>query len=139
MKTISPHTLRAVALSLLVVLCILRTGDVALADGATAGLRGAVLDIPAVVKSGTQVRAVFDLDGYEIAKGSYASINVDVLKSPAGQGPTVRTGYPATVLTFHVPGTYELRFILNEISKPSCGGVNARLLLETTATVDATP
>jgi hypothetical protein len=139
MKKLSPQTLRVVALGLLAVLCVLRSADVAWADGATAGLPGAVLEIPAVVKSGTPVQAVFNLAGYGIATGSYASINVDVLESPTGKGPTVRTGYPATILTFPVPGTYALRFILNEISKPSCGGVNARLLLETTATVNVTP
>ncbi len=139
MKKISPHTLRVMALGLLAVLCILRFADVASADGATAGLPGAILEIPAVVKSGTPVQAVFNLAGYGIPAGSYASINVDVLESPTGQRPTVRTGYPATILTFPAPGTYALRFILNEISKPSCGGVNAKLLLETTATVMVTP
>jgi hypothetical protein len=126
-------------LGLLLVLSILHSARAALAAEATAGLPGAVLEIPAVVKSGTPVRAVFNLDGYGIPAGSYASINVDVLESPTGKGPAVRTGYPATVLIFPAPGTYALRFILNEISKPSCGGVNAKLLMETTATVTVTP
>ena len=83
---------------------------------------------------GSQLVATFEMGGYEVPEGMYASINVDVEKRPEGGKPDIRTGYPHTRLVFNVPGTYELRFRLNQISKSSCGGVDAVPLLETTQT-----
>ena len=105
--------------------------DVAAADD-DRGLPDATLEIQGEMKTGKPITAVFDLKGYTIPNGSYTSINVRTRKSPSGEKPVVKIGYPSTTLLFATPGTYELHFILNEVSKPSCGGVNAKLLLETT-------
>lgn len=93
------------------------------------------LEIRGGLTTGSDVRVVYDLKGYAISTGSYASINVRTLAAPSGATPKVKPGYPVTVLTFDAPGTYELRFILNEVSKPSCGGVDARQLLDVTRTL----
>lgn len=81
---------------------------------------------------GHPVKAIYDLKGYAIPNGSYASINVRFDQKPDGANPLVKAGYPETILTFHTPGNYRITFILNEVSKPSCGGVNAIALLEET-------
>jgi len=99
------------------------------------GLPNATLEIHGEMKTGKPVTAVFDLKEYTVPNGSYTSINVRTSKSSSGEKPVVKTGYPSTTLLFATPGTYELHFILNEVSKPSCGGVNAKLLLETTRTL----
>ncbi|PKN43265.1 MAG: hypothetical protein CVU60_02600 [Deltaproteobacteria bacterium HGW-Deltaproteobacteria-18] len=88
---------------------------------------------------GAQLVATFEMGGYEVPEGMYASINVDVEKRPQGGKPDILTGYPHTRLVFDVPGTYELRFRLNQISKSSCGGVDAVPLLETTQTLVILP
>jgi len=109
---------------------LLATGVAAAEDDR--GLPNATLELHGEMKTGKPIVAVFDLKGYTIPNGSYTSINVRTRKSPSGEKPEVKTGYPSTTLLFATPGTYELRFILNEVSKPSCGGVNAKPLLETT-------
>lgn len=78
------------------------------------------------------VIATFDLKGYELPAGTYASINVRFPAAPNGPRPSVKTGYPQTTVRFHTPGTYRVTLILNQVSKPSCGGVDATLLLEET-------
>ncbi|SFJ63721.1 hypothetical protein SAMN04488082_10513 [Desulfomicrobium apsheronum] len=88
---------------------------------------------------GAQLVATFEMGGYEVPEGMYASINVDVMKRPEGERPDIQTGYPRTRLVFNTPGTYELRFRLNQISKSSCGGVDAVLLLETTQVLEIAP
>lgn len=88
---------------------------------------------------GAQLVATFEMGGYEVPEGMYTSINVDVEKRPEGGKPDIQTGYPHTRLVFDVPGTYELRFRLNQISKSSCGGVDAVSLLETTQTLVILP
>jgi len=88
---------------------------------------------------GAQLVATFEMGGYEVPEGMYASINVDVEKRPEGGKPDIQTGYPRTKLVFNVPGTYELRFRLNQISKSSCGGVDAVPLLETTQIIEILP
>lgn len=92
----------------------------------------AELRVVGELRTGSAVAAVFDLKGYDIPAGSYASINVRFIEKPDAAAPLVRAGYPQTVLTFDRPGLYRTTFILNEVSKPSCGGVNARTLLERT-------
>lgn len=87
---------------------------------------------------GQPVTAIFDLDGYTIPNGSYASINIRVISMPGDTKPRIKTGYPHTKMIFHTPGEYTLNFILNQMSKPSCGGVDAKLLLETTRTITVT-
>lgn len=127
---------------LIVMVCILMATfginllatDIAVA-GDDRGLPDATLEIHGEMKTGEPITAVFDLKGYTIPNGSYTSINVRTRKSPSGEKPEVKTGYPSTTLLFATPGTYELHFILNEVSKPSCGGVNAKVLLETTRTL----
>lgn len=88
---------------------------------------------------GAQLVATFEMGGYEVPEGMYASINVDVENRPEGGKPDIQTGYPRTRLVFHVPGTYELRFRLNQVSKSSCGGVEAVPLLETTQVLEILP
>jgi hypothetical protein len=88
---------------------------------------------------GAQLVATFEMGGYEVPEGMYVSINVDVMKRPEGKRPDIQTGYPRTRLVFNAPGTYELRFRLNQISKSSCGGVDAVLLLETTQVLEIAP
>jgi len=92
-----------------------------------AGAEVKITDAPRV---GRPVQALFDLKGYSLPVGAYASINIDFPQQPVSAAPKVRPGYPETTLTFDAPGTYRMHVILNEISKPSCGGVNARPLLE---------
>jgi hypothetical protein len=84
------------------------------------------------------VEALFDLKGYEIPMGSYASIKVIFIDKPDGPEPTVRTGYPRTTITFHQPGEYQIGFLLNEVTKGSCGGVLAKNLLEAQRTLVVT-
>jgi len=122
---------------LLFMAILLVPGSVFAADGppserGKAGEARLTIDGDRVV--GAQLVATFEMGGYEVPEGMYASINVDVEKRPEGGKPDIRTGYPHTRLVFNVPGTYELRFRLNQISKSSCGGVDAVPLLETTQT-----
>jgi hypothetical protein len=95
--------------------------------------------LPATPQVGQTVQAVFDLKGYKIPTGAYTSINVEFPDKPEGSRPQVRPGYPQTALTFDKAGAYRITFILNEISKPSCGGVNARQLLEKEISVTVAP
>jgi hypothetical protein len=127
MKKHYPDTLPAVARILLVIVCVHALAMAALAQG---GPDGAVLEIRGEMRAGSAITALFDLKGYTLPAGSYPSVNVRTIASSSGDQPAVKAGYPETTLTFATPGTYELRFILNEVSKPSCGGVDARLLLE---------
>ena len=108
----------------------------ALAGDQRAGIAGAEVHIVGDLKTGQPVKAEFDLKGYRIPRGSYASINVKYLQRPDGNMPWIVTGYPETVMTFHTPGTYRLLILLNEVSKPSCGGVDAKTLLEREVELD---
>jgi hypothetical protein len=76
------------------------------------------------------VRVVFNLGDYTVPQGAYTSINIAVIEAPQGGKPSVQSGYPASTITFHAPGTYTLEFVLNEVRKPSCGGVLLNPLLE---------
>lgn len=120
---------------LLALVLALMVSGVLLAPASFAGdqaVRDAELHIKGDLQTGQPVTALFDLKGYALPGGSYSSINVRFLDKPDGAAPKVRTGYPETTLVFDVPGTYRIIFILNEVSKPSCGGVNAKTLLEKT-------
>ena len=90
------------------------------------------MNVSGELRTGQPVTVLFDLKGYEIPNGSYTSINVRFAAKPEGPKPEVKTGYPRTTLFFPTPGTYRITFILNEVSKPSCGGVNAKTLMEKT-------
>ncbi len=92
----------------------------------------AELNVDGELRTGQPVSVLFDLKGYTIPNGSYTSINVRFAAMPEGPEPKVQTGYPRTILVFRTPGTYRITFILNEVSKPSCGGVDAKLLMEKT-------
>lgn len=104
----------------------------------TGAVPGADVSIPGELRANQPVTAVFDLKGYVVPDGSYASINVRFVQKPDGIEPKVKTGYPETRLLFNAPGYYRVTFILNEVSKPSCGGVNAKLLLEKTIELQIT-
>ena len=80
--------------------------------------------------TGSTVKVTFDLKGYTIPTGSYLSVNVRPLGEAEEKDLTVKAGYPDTLVVFHKAGLHRARFILTEISKPSCGGVDARPLLE---------
>ena len=116
---------------LLFVGAILFAGPVVAAKQSGA-VADAELKVIGELRTGQPVTVLFDLKGYEIPKGSYSSINVRFLAEPEGPEPKVKTGYPRTTLFFLIPGIYRITFILNEVSKPSCGGVNAKTLLENT-------
>ena len=88
---------------------------------------------------GAPLVATFEMGDYTVPEGMYASINIDVEKRPEGKKPEIQTGYPKSRLLFPVPGTYELRFRLNQISKSSCGGVDAVLLMEKTEVLEILP
>lgn len=88
---------------------------------------------------GTTLVATFEMGDYKVPEGMYASINIDVEKQPKGKKPQIQTGYPQSRLLFPAPGTYELRFRLNQISKSSCAGVDAVLLLEKTEVLEILP
>lgn len=88
---------------------------------------------------GAPLVATFEMGDYTVPEGMYASINIDVEKRPEGKKPEIQTGYPNSRLLFTVPGTYELRFRLNQISKSSCGGVDAIPLLEKTEVLEILP
>lgn len=122
---------RPVLLGLAVVLCLLLLPGPSSAGGPKGAVPDAGLTVTGDLRVDSPVKALFDLKGYEIPQGTYASVNVRFTRKPDGPEPWVRSGYPETVLTFQVPGTYSMVFILNEVSKPSCGGVNAKTLLET--------
>lgn len=132
MKRNTGYSHRPPALGLFLFACALFLAGPALAAEQGAVPPGAELHIRGELRTGRPVKAVFDLKGYRIPAGSYASINVRFGHGPDGRPPEVKTGYPETGLVFHTPGTYSATFILNEVSKPSCGGVNAETLLEKT-------
>lgn len=94
------------------------------------GISGGELFSEGILEVGRPVTVRFDLKGYEIPRGAYASVNSVFLKRPDGERPLVTPGYPKTVMTFRTPGTYRLLLILSEVTKSSCGGVNAVTLLE---------
>jgi hypothetical protein len=87
---------------------------------------------------GQPIVAAFNLGDLTIPNGAYPSINIRVITMPGGKKPTIKTAFPSTTMVFHSPGEYTLRFIFNQISKPSCGGVDAKLLLETSRTITIT-
>lgn len=103
---------------------------------AAAGRHGAIddaeLHVIGELRIDQTVKIVFDLKGYVIPNGSYSSINVRFMDKPEGAEPKIKAGYPETLLVFNKPGPYRIALILNEVSKPSCGGVNAKPLLEKT-------
>jgi len=102
-----------------------------LAESGDTGIADAEVRVQGETKVGQPVTLVFDLKGYTLPTGTYASVNVRYLNRPDGPKPAVKTGYPTTVMTFAAPGNYRFALILNEISKPSCGGVEATTLVET--------
>lgn len=102
----------------------------ALADEHSGVLSGAEVSLGSERRVGHPVLIGFDLREYAFATGTYASINVRWEQKPDGANPMVKAGYPETVIRFDTPGTYRMTVILNEVSKPSCGGVDAKLLLE---------
>ncbi|MDY0227566.1 MAG: hypothetical protein RBR38_12155 [Desulfomicrobium apsheronum] len=126
---------------LLLMAALLLAGDALAAETPSQdkGREDARLTIAGDLIVGAQLVATFEMGGYEVPEGMYASINVDVMKRPEGEKPSIQTGYPRTLLIFNAPGTYELRFRLNQISKSSCGGVDAVLLLETTRVLEIAP
>lgn len=126
---------------LLLMVALLLAGDALAAETPSQdkGREDARLTISGDRVVGAQLVATFEMGGYEVPEGMYASINVDVMKRPEGERPDIQTGYPRTRLVFNTPGTYELRFRLNQISKSSCGGVDAVLLLETTQVLEIAP
>lgn len=79
---------------------------------------------------GQPVTFTFDLKGYHLPIGAYASVNVRHISLPDEQKPAVKAGYPNTIMTFPASGTYRFSLILNEITKPSCGGVEAKKLVD---------
>lgn len=115
--------------------CIVLSGFPALAAEQKGMIPDAEVTVSGDMRVGQPVKAVFDLKGYTLPAGSYASINVRFPVKPDGAEPKARTGYPATTLFFQTPGTYQATFILNEVSKPSCGGVEAITLLEKTVEI----
>ncbi|WP_316896360.1 hypothetical protein [Pseudodesulfovibrio indicus] len=126
MKTSTPPA-RPALLCLAAALWLLLLAAPSFAGGA---VPDAEMTLTGDLRPGVPVRALFDLKGYQFPPGSYASVNVRFSKRPDGPEPQVRTGYPETILIFPLPGSYAMVFILNEVSKPSCGGVNAKTLLE---------
>ena len=92
----------------------------------------AELNVSGELRTDQPVTVLFDLKGYKLPNGSYSSINVRFATKPEGPEPMIRTGYPKTTLIFSTPGIYRTTFILNEVSKPSCGGVDAKRLMEKT-------
>lgn len=115
---------------LLALVCAFLSAFPAFAVERNEGVPGAEVRVQGSLLTGQPVTAYFDLKGYSIPNGSYASVNIRFEKKPSGVEPKVSAGYPESVLVFKNPGTYHLTFIINEVSKPSCGGVEAKLLLE---------
>lgn len=124
-----------VALVIWVLACAVLFGGAVLAAAPENGARNPEMVFIGDMQVGKPVKAVFDLKGYEIAKGAYASINIRFLQKPEGAVPQVKTGYPESSIVFDAPGDYRAVFILNEVTKPSCGGVNAKILLEEVVTM----
>ena len=125
----------------LVMLALGMTGTALAGDAPsqTSGQKSRRLVIAGERIVGAPLMAIFEMGDYNVPEGMYASINIDVEKRPEGAKPEIQTGYPQSRLLFTVPGTYELRFRLNQVSKSSCGGVDAILLLEKTEVLDILP
>lgn len=124
MKTRTPIT--AALLAALVLAALLIAPQAAMArDKATLDIRGSLV-------AGEPVTAHFELVDHTMAFGAYPSINIKVLTTEDRTKQTIRPGFPDSILTFSDPGTYPVTFILNEVSKGSCGGVDAVLLFEGT-------
>lgn len=100
-----------------------------------AGESKAVLNVQKGMAAGQPIAVHFELAGHVFPVGSYPSVNIRVLEGPQGERPFVRGSFPDSELTFHAPGTYVVRFVLSQVSKPSCGGVDAFVLLEETRTM----
>ncbi len=127
---------------LLIMLTLNVTGSVLAGDTraqTTSGQKSRRLVIAGERIVGAPLMAIFEMGDYNVPEGMYASINIDVEKRPEGAKPEIQTGYPQSRLLFTVPGTYELRFRLNQISKSSCGGVDAIPLLEKTEVLEILP
>ncbi|MGE4505456.1 MAG: hypothetical protein AB7D51_08925 [Desulfovibrionaceae bacterium] len=90
-------------------------------------------------QAGRPVRLVFDLKGHALATGAYAAVNLDFPERPEGERPKVRPGYPETVVVFAVPGSYLVHATLHEVVKPSCGGVEAKKLLDAQIRLEIMP
>lgn len=125
---------------LLLIMLTLNMTGLALASDSPARAKGMEENATVVIAGdrivGAPLVATFEMGDYKVPEGMYASINIDVEKRPEGIKPEIQTGYPKSRLLFSVPGTYELRFRLNQISKSSCGGVDALLLLEKTEVLE---
>lgn len=120
-------------------LCVSMGGPV-FADGDNAtGPGDGRLVIEGPRNVGAQLNVTFDMGDYRVPTGQSVAINVDVLESPAGPAPRIVPGYPKTSMVFEVPGRYVLTFRLNQVFKPSCGGVEARELLERTEVMVIVP
>jgi hypothetical protein len=105
----------------------------------TAFAEGGRLVIEGPRTVGAQLTVAFDMGDYRVPSGHFVAINVAILESPEGPRPRIVPGYPETSLVFEVPGRYVLTFRLSQISKSSCGGVEARELLERTEVLEIVP
>jgi hypothetical protein len=88
---------------------------------------------------GSQLTVAFDMGNYIVPSGHFVAINVAILESPEGPRPRIVPGYPKTSLVFEVTGRYVLTFRLSQISKSSCGGVDALPLMERTEVLEIAP
>lgn len=105
----------------------------------TAFADGGRLVIEGSRTAGSQLTVAFDMGDYTPPSGHFVAINVAILESPEGPRPRIVPGYPETSLVFEVPGRYVLTFRLSQISKSSCGGVEARELMERTEVLEIVP
>lgn len=136
MKNHTGYQHRTVLVGLFLIACaILYAGPASAAEEAVP--RGEV-SITGALRTGEPVTAVFDLKDYAFPIGTSISVNVRFRESPDA-APKIRPGYPETIMEFPAPGTYHATFILNEIRKCSCGGVEARLLMERSVDIIIAP
>lgn len=132
MKEHTCRNLASITLGLLLFVGVTLFSGVASATKQEGALTDAEMSVSGEMRTGQLVTVFFDLKGYQIPNGSYPSINVRFKEKPEGNEAQVKAGYPRTTLVFPTSGTYKITIILNEISKPSCGGVDAKVLLEKT-------
>ena len=71
--------------------------------------------------------------------GYFVTTLVTPLEVPEGPGPGILPGFPVTVVVPRAPGRHRFSVRVHLVTKSSCGGVDARTVLDTTLTLDATP
>jgi hypothetical protein len=78
-----------------------------------------------------------DVSPAELPPGAFVTVNLERLSGPEGGRVDSLSGLPDTRITCSIPGTYRMKVRVALMSKGSCGGIEADILLESEIVVEA--